>query len=119
MNKRNIGNKGEDLACQYIKKLGYQILERNYQIRGGEIDIIAKKDGELIFFEVKTRYSHQYGLPEESITTYKIKSLLKSAKFYIQNINWGNQPYRIHLIAIDYTSADNLPYLNLVKDITY
>ena len=91
MPNRTIGNYGEELACQYLKKQGYKILERNYRIRGGEIDIVARDQDYLVFVEVKARYSHEYGLPSESITPWKIKALLKTALFYIQKIKWGDR----------------------------
>lgn len=111
-----VGNKGEDIACNYLKKLGFKIIERNFRIRGGEIDIIAK-DGEfLVFVEVKTRYSEEYGLPIESITPWKIKFLLKSALFYIQKIKWGDKPYRLDAVLIDFTTQN--PQIELIKNIT-
>ena len=76
------GDYGEDLACKYLNKLGYKILERNYRIRGGEIDIVAKDKEYLTFVEVKTRWSHECGLPVESVTPWNIKALLKTALFY-------------------------------------
>ena len=75
MPNRTIGNYGEELACQYLKKQGYKILERNYRIRGGEVDIVARDQDYLVFVEVKARYFHEYGLPSESITPWKIKAL--------------------------------------------
>lgn len=119
------GNYGEELACKYLKKQGYKILERNYQIRGGEIDIIAKDKEYLVFIEVKTRYSHQYGLPIEAMTPWKIKFLLKTARFYLQKINWGNGPYRLDFIGIDFACPDSRgansqenPEIELIKNIT-
>lgn len=117
-NKVN-GNKGEELACRFLKKQGYQILARNFLIRGGEIDIVARDGDELVFVEVKARYSHQYGLPEESITPWKLKSLQKSALFYIQKINWGTKPYRFDLVTVDYTDSPSQPEIKILPNITY
>ena len=118
MSNKLTGNYGEELACQYLKNLGYKILERNYLIRGGEIDIVCQDKEYLVFMEVKTRYSHDFGLPEESITPWKIKSLLKTALFYIQKINWGDKGYRIDLITVDFTDDPQNPKIELIKDIT-
>ncbi len=118
MSTRNIGNQGEELACKYLKKQGYKILERNYQIRGGEIDIIAKDGEYLVFIEVKTRYSHQYGLPVEAMTPWKIKFLLKTARFYLQKINWGSGPYRLDFVGIDFACPKENPQIELIKNIT-
>lgn len=117
MSTKNVGRTGENLAFEYIKKLGFKILARNYLIRGGEIDIVAKDGNELVFIEVKARYSHDYGLPQESITSWKIKSLKKTALFYIQKINWGSKPYRFDLVAIDYVNQVDTPKIELIKNI--
>ncbi len=114
---RQVGNKGEDLACKYLKKQGYKILARNYTIRGGEIDIVAREKDILVFVEVKARNSHEFGLPEESITPWKLRSLKKTALFYIQKIKWGFNPYRFDLLAIDYADSKENPRINLIKNI--
>lgn len=118
MSTRAFGNQGEDLACDYLRKIGYQIIQRNYLIRGGEVDIIAKDGEYLVFVEVKTRWSHEYGLPVESITSWKIKHLLKTARFYLLKINWGNGPYRLDFVSVDFAQDKNKPKIELIKDIT-
>jgi putative endonuclease len=112
------GNKGEDLAAQFLRNNGYEILERNYRIRGGEVDIISKKDDFLVFVEVKTRYSHEFGLPVESVTPWKIRFLLKTAKFYIQKINWGEKPYRLDFVGVDFAEDKDNPKVELIENIT-
>lgn len=116
--KKRLGKKGEDLAFNFLKKNGYQILERNFRIRGGEIDIIARDKEVLVFVEVKTRYSHEYGLPSESMTYFKLRSLLKTAQFYIQKIKWGDRQYRIDFVGIDYSVSKDIPKIELIKNIT-
>lgn len=118
MTKSQTGNYGETLACNYLKKLGYKILERNFRIRGGEVDIVCRDKDYLVFVEVKTRYSHQFGIPSESITPWKIKALIKTAEFYIQKINWGDQGYRLDLVSVDFTNDPEKPVIELTKDIT-
>lgn len=125
MTNQQTGNYGEDLACKFLQKLGYKILERNYRIRGGEVDIVAKDKGTLVFVEVKTRYSKDFGPPAEAMTYWKIKALLKTARFYIQKINWGEKEYRLDFVGIDFScpdsggadSKDN-PKIELIKNIT-
>lgn len=112
---RAVGNRGEDLACTFLKKLGYRILERNFTIRGGEIDIIALEGSDLVFVEVKARFSSEYGLAREAVTPWKLRALQKSALFYIQQIKWGDKPYRFDLVAIDY--RDGKPQIELLKNI--
>lgn len=118
MNNLSTGNKGEELACQYLIKQGYKILKRNFRIRGGEIDIIAEDHEYLVFVEVKTRNSNEYGLPVEAITSWKIKYLLKTAQFYLLGINWGNKPYRLDFIGVDFAIDPGHPQIELIKNIT-
>lgn len=112
------GNKGEDLACRYLQKQGYKILERNYRIRGGEVDIIAQDGQYMVFVEVKTRWSHDYGLPIEAMTAWKVKYLLKTAKFYLQKIGWGDNPYRLDFIGVDFADNPDNPKMELISNIT-
>ena len=119
MGNKQTGNYGETLACEFLKKRGYKILERNFRIRGGEIDIVAKDGGFMVFVEVKARYSHEYGLPIESITPWKIRALLKSASFYLQKIKWGNKPYRLDVVSVDFVDQPkDKPKLEVYKNIT-
>lgn len=117
MSTRSIGNKAEDLAVKFLWGEGYKIIERNFNIRGGEIDIIAKKNEFLVFIEVKARFSHEYGLPEESITFFKIRSLKKTALFYITKNKLGDILYRFDLVAIDYINSKDNPEIRLLENI--
>jgi putative endonuclease len=112
-----IGNQGEELACNYLRKLGYRILKRNFRIRGGEIDIVAKEGQILAFVEVKTRYSHNFGLPIESITPWKLLALQKTALFYIEKIGWGDKEYRFDVVSVDFTDGGQLK-IEIYKNIT-
>lgn len=118
MTKTQDGNYGEELACRFLKKNGYKILERNYRIRGGEIDIVAKDKDTLVFVEVKTRWSHEYGPPAESMTPWKIKSLLKTARFYVLKIKWGDREYRLDFVSVDFADGKEDPQVELIKNIT-
>ncbi len=114
--KKDFGKQGEDLAVSFLSKMGFKIKERNFLIRGGEIDIVARDLDELVFIEVKSRINHQYGLPEESITYFKAQALKKTALFYIQKINWGNRPYRFDLVTIEKV-ANSAPKIDYFKNI--
>ena len=76
------GKKGEDIACEFLRKKGLTILDRNFRIRGGELDIVALDRDSLVFIEVKTRSSTQFGSPLEAITPWKLRALVKTAQFY-------------------------------------
>lgn len=95
---KTIGKFGEDEAVKYLKKHRYVILERNYNIRGGEIDIIAKKGGYVIFVEVKTRSNNDFGGGLYAVTYQKQKSIIKTAQNYILKL--GDVPLRFDVISI-------------------
>lgn len=85
MNNRDFGNMGEDLACEYLLKNGYQILERNKHFsKLCEIDIIAKFKNTVIFVEVKTRKTNSFGTPLEAITKTKYHNIKTGVLSYLQ-----------------------------------
>ena len=81
--KKDTGKIGEILAQKYLESLGYRLIEKNFNCRYGELDIIAGKENILIFVEVKTRTSDLFGKPEESVGIQKIKRLRKISELYI------------------------------------
>ena len=83
MNNVEIGKKGENIAVRYLKLRLYKILRRNYRRKTGEIDIIAKKGGYIIFIEVKYRNNNSKGLPREAVTTFKQRQIKSTAEMYI------------------------------------
>lgn len=99
MNNRDFGNIGEDIACDYLVKNGYQILERNKHFsKFCEIDIIAKYKKRIVFVEVKTRKTNNFGTPMEAITSAKYKNIKTGVLSYI-NENKIHQ-YQIDAIGI-------------------
>ena len=99
MNNKIIGNAGEDLACRYLEKNGYTILERNVRYsRFCEIDIIAKIKDSVVFVEVKTRKTDICGTPFEAITKSKYENIKKGIAFYLQDKK--KKKYRIDIIGI-------------------
>lgn len=99
MNNRQFGLKGEDLACEYLKKNGYEILERNKHFSNlCEIDIIAKFKDKYVFVEVKTRQTDNFGSPFESITKTKYNNIKTGVLSYLKENNIKN--YQIDAIAI-------------------
>ncbi|MDD9868125.1 MAG: YraN family protein [Candidatus Campbellbacteria bacterium] len=80
---KEIGIIGENIACRYLTKKKYKIIERNYRKKCGEIDIIAEKDDIIYFFEVKTNeLSNNYIRPEERITPKKLRKIKMTAELY-------------------------------------
>ena len=116
--KIDTGKIGENLACSYLSKNGYKILERNFRIRGGEIDIIALDGQTLVYVEVKTRTSYVFGMPEEAVTLKKLKFLERASKFY--RLRNQNLPLleRIDVVGVDLLDFDN-PKFTLIKNASF
>ncbi|PIU09064.1 MAG: YraN family protein [Candidatus Moranbacteria bacterium CG_4_8_14_3_um_filter_34_16] len=106
--RKKIGNIGEKVATDYLKKKGYKILDTNFQnnsgSRLGELDIVAldKDKEELVFVEVKTRNLKKFGetLPEENITYSKIRKLSKIAQYYIRQKKMEEMDFRFDAISV-------------------
>ena len=87
MSTRDIGDIGEDAVCEMLVRHGYEILERNFTVKGGEIDIIAKKNGIIAFVEVKTRKHSPLTTGEDAMTKNKKKHLIYAAERYLGRLN--------------------------------
>jgi UPF0102 protein DICTH_1420 len=83
MTSREIGDIGEDFTAQFLIKKGCEILERNFTVRGGEIDIIAKKGKLIHFVEVKSRKHNPLSSGQEALTKTKVSRIIKAAHEYI------------------------------------
>ena len=82
MNRRNAGTAYEEIAANYLEKQGIRILEKNYRIAGGEIDLIGEEKDTIIFIEVKYRKTASYGYPWEAVSIHKQKKICFVAKQY-------------------------------------
>jgi putative endonuclease len=96
-----IGAHGEELAAKHLVAKGYRILDRNWRSRRGEIDLVAEKDGEIVFVEVKARRSHAFGTPEEAVTRAKQQKLIRTANAYLARRGSPDTRWRIDVIALD------------------
>ena len=82
--KKQLGALGEAHSCEYLINQGYEILERNYRTKFGEMDIVARKGDTVVFVEVKTRRSTGFGLPREAVNTRKQMNYYRLGEYYIQ-----------------------------------
>ncbi len=100
--RQQLGDWGERLAADYLRRKGYEIVETNARTRYGEIDVVARLPHplETVFVEVKTRSGRAYGLPEESITPAKQTHLLAAAQAYLLAHPELDGDWRIDVIAI-------------------
>ncbi len=114
--KSNIGKTGEALACRYLKRRGYEILERNYKTKIGEIDIVARDGRVLVFVEVKTRKSDHYGLPEEAINAKKIRKLTQLGELYIKHKRLYKSEARFDVVGILMDRGNGSNTIKLIKN---
>jgi putative endonuclease len=93
------GRRGEDLAAQLLQAKGYEIVARNFRAGRGEIDLIAKKEGLLVFVEVKTRTNLRFGMPEAAVSPRKAALITQAADEYLFAADWhGN--LRFDVVAV-------------------
>ena len=98
--KKELGDRGEDIAAKYLQQQGYRIVQRNYRSRYGEVDIICAQQGILVFVEVKTRTSNAFGFPEESITPTKQAHIRKVALDYLDGYSQAFTEIRFDVVGI-------------------
>jgi putative endonuclease len=116
MKRRDVGILGEKLAGDFLGKNGYHVLETNYRCREGEIDIIARQEDTLVFVEVRTKTSRQFGTPEESITPVKMARLRAVAAHYRQNRGDLPASWRIDVIAIELDKRKQVSRIELIEN---
>ena len=96
-----VGALAENFAVKFLSAYGYRIIDRNFRSRFGEIDIIALKDGLLIFIEVKARWSLKFGKPEEAVTQSKIWKITRTAEYYSLMHPELPKSLRIEVVALE------------------
>lgn len=114
---KQIGKYGEDLACKYLEKIGYNIISRNFYTSNSEIDIVAQNKEEIIFVEVKSRMSKKYGNPIESVDNYKQKHILDASKYFIYKNKLENQNIRFDIIEVYINDKGN--FINHIKNVFF
>ena len=104
MDRKMLGNKGEELASVLLNNRGYQIIAKNYVTKVGEIDIIAFKDGVLVFCEVKTRVAGVFGDGREAVDRNKQSKIRKSAEWFLMSndIKYDYVEFQVIEITIEH-----------------
>ena len=118
MRQKSLGNLGENLALKHLKSKGYRILTRNFSSKFGEIDIIAIHENDLVFIEVKTRFSQAFGPPEEAITPWKIRRIIKTGQYFKLLHPELPDSLRLDAVVIDLTPEGKLERVEILKNIT-
>ncbi len=116
---KELGDRGEEIACDFLTERGFRILERNFSGAGGEVDIVAEKDGEIHFIEVKTRSHEAHGSPLEAVTTRKQDRIRRAASLWlaIPRIDLkrkGIPPCFFSVIGIDFVGE--WPDIEFIED---
>jgi putative endonuclease len=95
---RETGRQGEEIAANYLKEKGYEIVSRNFSTRFGEIDLICRDKGIMVFVEVKAKKGVDFGRPEEMFTRGKYERVKRMATVYLKG---EEVPCRIDMIAVE------------------
>lgn len=112
---REIGTDAEKLARDFLVQQGLDLVERNYQIKGGEIDLIMRDEPHLVFVEVRYRKNNRFGSGADSVDYRKQSRLIKAATNYLmEKSSHAHQPARFDVISI--TSSDTKPEIEWIKD---
>jgi putative endonuclease len=107
MDRAETARKGEDAAIAYLERIGLTIERRNWRTAAGEIDIVARDGGELVFVEVKTRRSERAGTAEEAVSPAKQRRVVRLAQAYLREAREpANTPVRFDAIAIKVIGPD-------------
>ena len=112
--RQQLGFEGESLACSELERLGYRIVERNYRIRSGEIDIVANDAGTVVFVEVKTKTSGDFGDPVEEVTTQKQRQIVSMGEYYATYCCPPDTPCRFDVVTVDFSMLP--PHITVYKD---
>ncbi len=104
---RELGQIGEELACDHLRKNGYILVERGFRMCRGEIDVVARDGDTLVFVEVKTRADEEFGRPEEAVTPAKQRQIRRIAQGYLVAKSLGEVPCRFDVVAILYRGPDD------------
>ncbi|MCL2096370.1 MAG: YraN family protein [Oscillospiraceae bacterium] len=120
-NNKDFGNTGENIARLFLESKGYEIIAKNYRGLRKEIDIIAKRDGDLIFAEVKTRSSGSFGVPSESVNITKQRHIITAAKKFLSDDYKNNRLFsglqpRFDIIEIYINKKTGKNYVRHLKE---
>jgi putative endonuclease len=120
MSNKETGKRGEDIAALYLKKRGYRLTDRNYRCPLGEIDIVARDGEDVVFVEVKSRKSLDFGEPEAAVNRKKQIKLSKIALTYINENDIDNRNARFDVVAVVFSGKDTqLRHIKNAFDLIY
>lgn len=110
----SLGKVGEELAMAHLKKMKYKILEKNYKCPLGEVDLVARDKNTLVFIEVKTRKTKDFGGPAAAVDLRKQRQLCKVALHYLNQKKLNNIPARFDVVAIEFIGS--APHVEIIPN---
>jgi len=116
LKRKDTGILGEKVARDFLKKHGFRILEANYRCPEGEIDIVARQKDFLVFIEVRTKTSREFGSPEESITLAKKARMRATAAHYRQTHENLPSSWRLDVVAVELDSKGKPGRIELIEN---
>lgn len=115
MNSKQLGRWGEERAAEYLHEKGLNIVEHNYRCPIGEMDLIAHQDDTLVFVEIKTRRSLNFGLPAESVTFKKQRKYLKIAQYYMKEKGIADVNCRFDVVEVMVTPDGSCQFNHIIN----
>jgi putative endonuclease len=112
--RQQFGRFGEDAACDVLTARGYQVIDRRYRTRDGELDIVARHGDYLVFVEVKARQNRDFGEPEEAVTAQKQQKMVWMATDYLARNGIGDVPCRFDVVSVN--TETNPPQVTVIED---
>lgn len=100
---REKGSGGEEIARKYLKTLGYKILDLNFRLKIGEVDIIAQDSDTIVFVEVKSATTARFGNPLSWVPFWKQQRIIRVSEVYLSRHRLYNSPARFDVVAVDHT----------------
>lgn len=116
--RKAVGKRGEENALSLLKKKGYTIREKNFRSPLGEIDLIAEKDGAIVFAEVKTRSGFDFGSASEAVVRKKQKKITRIAASYIKAHSLSGRKFRFDVLSVMPEGIEHIENAFLAEDLT-
>ncbi len=113
--RATLGKRGEEIACRELRRRGYEILDRRYRTRLGELDIVARDGHTIVFVEVKARRTLLYGAAREAITARKREKLTRMAAAYLGRKRLGACACRFDVVSVQFADSAR-PTISVVID---
>ncbi len=115
--RRDLGDFGERIAAAHLEAKGYRIIDRNFDAREGELDLVAIDRDEVVFVEVRTRKGGVSGQAERSVDRKKSQKVIRAARRYVHDHpDLDDRPLRIDVVAVELTSDGKLKHVDHYED---